>query len=122
MGLHSLNFGQPAHSLRNLGFSMEFVGKMTLQSSSFKNILILRVLVHKGFDGNQRTGETQLIFVLNRDYGFLFEYLLERLVARLVFCWSSATLLRLKKRQFGVKIPARGIETFRRVELFSQSF
>ena len=77
-------------------------------------------MVHKGFDGNQGTGETQLIFVLNRDYGFLFEYLLERLVARLVFCWSSATLLRLKKRQFGVKIPARGIETFRRVELFSE--
>ena len=76
----------------------------------------------KGFGGNQGSGKTQFIFVLNSDHRSLFEYLLKGLVARLVFRRSSATLLRLKKRQFSIKITARDIKTFRRVELFSQSF
>ena len=44
MVLHSLYFWQPAHSLSNPGFLLQFVRKMTLQSLSFKNRLILRVL------------------------------------------------------------------------------
>ena len=122
MFLHFLNFRQTAQSFRNPGFLMQFVGKMTLQSASLRNIFILWVLVHKGFGGHQGSGETKFIFVLNGNHGSFIEQLLKRLVAWLVSGRSSAPLLGPKKRQFCEKFAACSIKTFRRVQLFCELF